>query len=123
MSNLRNKKVFSTNEMEDFEKVNNYSAKARRRIVLKSIIGIVLIITGIIVYSEGMFPGTINSYNRRGGYSEVITIYPSHMIPLFLAIPGSILVNNGIKSYRIIYQLRGYRQRYRPRQIVNILNR
>ena len=106
MSNLRNKKVFSTNEMEDFEKINNYSSKARKRIVLKSILGIVLIITGIIVYSEDMFPGTINSYNRRGGYSEVITIYPSHMIPLFLAIPGSILVNNGIRSYRIIYELK-----------------
>ncbi|NSL75885.1 MAG: hypothetical protein HS052_04455 [Thaumarchaeota archaeon] len=115
MSNLRNKKVFSTNEMEDFEKVNNYSSKARKRIVLKSILGIVLIITGIIVYSEDMFPGTINSYNRRGGYSEVITIYPSYMIPLFLAIPGSILVNNGIRSYRIIYELKGYRQRYRHR--------
>ena len=116
MSNLRNKKVFSTNEMEDFEKVNNYSAKARKRIMLKSILGIVLIITGMIAYSEDMFPGKyIEKWNRRGGYSEVITIYPSYMIPLFLAIPGSILVNNGIRSYRIIYELRGYRQRYRRR--------
>ena len=115
MSNLRNKKVFSTNEMEDFEKVNSYSKKARKRLVMKSILGISLIIVGIFVYSENMFPGTVNSFNRRGGYAEVITIYPAYTIPMFLIVPGGILINNGLRSYREIFELKGYRQRYRQR--------
>ena len=115
MSNLRNKKVFSTNEMEDFEKVNSYSKQARKRIMLKAILGLSLIIVGIFAYSENMFPGTVNSFNRRGGYAELITIYPSYTIPMFLIVPGSILINNGIRSYRRISELKGYRQRYRRR--------
>ena len=101
--------------MEDFEKVNSYSKKARKRLVMKSILGISLIIVGIFVYSENMFPGTVNSFNRRGGYAEVITIYPSYTIPMFLIVPGSILINNGLSSYRRISELKGYRQRYRRR--------
>tara|TARA_Y100000590_G_scaffold58557_1_gene61937 strand:+ start:123 stop:428 length:306 start_codon:yes stop_codon:yes gene_type:complete len=101
--------------MEEFEKVNSYSKKARKRIVLKSILGLSLIIIGIFVYSENMFPGTVNSWNRRGGYAEVITVYPSYTIPLFFIIPGSILINNGIKSYRLISELSRYRHRYRRR--------
>ena len=105
MSNLRNKKVFSTNEMEDFEKVNSYSKQTRKRLVMKSILGLSLIIVGIFVYSENMFPGTVNSFNRRGGYAEVITIYPSYTIPMFLIVPGGILINNGLRSYREIFEL------------------
>ena len=101
--------------MDDFEKVNSYSSKARKRIILKLILGAGLIIIGIIVYTENMFPGTVNSFNRRGGYAEVITVYPSYTIPLFLIIPGSILINNGIKSYRLISELSRYRHRYRRR--------
>ena len=115
MSNLRNKKVFSTNEMDDFEKVNSYSKQARKRLVMKSILGISLIIVGIFAYSENMFPGTINSFNRRGGYAEVITIYPAYTIPMFLIVPGGILINNGLRSYREIFELKGYRHRYRRR--------
>ena len=115
MSNLRNKKVFSTNEMEDFEKVNSYSKQTRKRLVMKSILGLSLIIVGIFVYSENMFPGTVNSFNRRGGYAEVITIYPAYTIPMFLIVPGGILINNGLRSYREIFELKGYRHRYRRR--------
>ena len=115
MSNLRNKKVFSTNEMEDFEKVNSYSKQVRKRLVMKSILGISLIIVGIFVYSENMFPGTVNSFNRRGGYAEVITIYPSYTIPMFLIVPGGILINNGLRSYREIFELERYQHRYRRR--------
>ena len=82
---------------------------------MKSILGISLIIVGIFVYSENMFPGTVNSFNRRGGYAEVITIYPSYTIPMFLIVPGGILINNGLRSYREIFELKGYRQRYRQR--------
>ena len=101
--------------MDDFEKVNSYSSKARKRIILKLILGVGLIIIGIIVYTENMFPGTVNSFNRRGGYAEVITVYPSYTIPLFLIIPRSNLINNGIKSYRLISELSRYRHRYRHR--------
>ena len=57
MSNLRNKKVFSTNEMEDFEKVNSYSNQARKRIMLKAILGLSLIIVGIFY---GLISSTIS---------------------------------------------------------------
>ena len=80
---------------------------------MKSILGISLIVIGIFVYSENMFPGTVNSFNRRGGYAEVITIYPAYTIPMFLIVPGGILINNGLRSYREIFELKGYRHRYR----------
>ena len=101
--------------MEEFEKVTSYSKQARKKLVMKSILGISLIIVGIFVYSENMFPGTVNSFNRRGGYAEVITIYPSYTIPMFLIVPGGILINNGLRSYREIFELKGYRHRYRRR--------
>ena len=81
--------------------------------MLKAIIGLSLIIVGIFTYSENMFPGTVNSFNRRGGYAEVITIYPAYTIPMFLIVPGGILINNGLRSYREIFELKGYRHRYR----------
>ena len=101
--------------MEDFEKVNSYSKQTRKRLVMKSILGLSLIIVGIFVYSENMFPGTVNSFNRRGGYAEVITIYPAYTIPMFLIVPGGILINNGLRSYREIFELERYQHRYRRR--------